>query len=56
MAAVMTSFSTGVTTRPNATGTMVSPGNGHVVICLGPEMSAEPPGDRLLDYDWATRS
>jgi phenylpropionate dioxygenase-like ring-hydroxylating dioxygenase large terminal subunit len=55
MSAVMTSFSTGVTSKPNATGTMVSPGNGHVAICLGPEMSAEPPGDKLLDYDWATR-
>jgi 3-phenylpropionate/trans-cinnamate dioxygenase subunit alpha len=55
MSAVMTSFSGGVTTKPNATGTMVSPGNGHMLICVGPEMSGEPPGDILLDYDWTTR-
>jgi len=56
MSAITTSFSTGVTTRPNATGTLLSPGNGHVLICVGPEMSGEPPGDKLLDYDWQTRA
>jgi 3-phenylpropionate/trans-cinnamate dioxygenase alpha subunit len=34
---------------------MESLGNGHVSICLGPEMSAEPPEGKLLDYDWDTR-
>jgi phenylpropionate dioxygenase-like ring-hydroxylating dioxygenase large terminal subunit len=55
LSAVTTSFSTGATTKRNATGTMVSTGNGHVVICIGPEMSGEPPEDKLLDYDWAIR-
>src|SRR5262249_61997321 len=31
LSAIKTSFSTGVTTKPNASGTMLSPGNGHVV-------------------------
>jgi 3-phenylpropionate/trans-cinnamate dioxygenase subunit alpha len=56
MSAVMTAFSSGVTTKPEATGTMVSPGNGHVLICVGPEMSGEPPGGQLLNYDWQVRT
>src|SRR5260370_2778643 len=56
LSAITTSFSTGVTTKPNATGTMVSPGNGHIAICVGPEMSGEPPGDKLLEDDCATRA
>jgi phenylpropionate dioxygenase-like ring-hydroxylating dioxygenase large terminal subunit len=55
LSAITTSFSTGVTTKPDATGTMVSPGNGHVVICVGPEMVGEPPISELQAYDTETR-
>jgi phenylpropionate dioxygenase-like ring-hydroxylating dioxygenase large terminal subunit len=55
LSAITTAFSTGVTTKPNATGTMVSPGNGHVLICVGPEMTGEPPVSELQAYDQETR-
>ncbi len=55
LSAITTAFSTGVTARPEATGTMVSPGNGHVLICVGPEMVGEPPVGELQAYDRATR-
>ena len=51
LSAVRTAFSTGVTTKPETTGSMVSPGNGHILICVGPEDSGEPPMPELLDYE-----
>src|SRR6266567_3668035 len=35
LSAVKTAFSSGASTKPDATGTMVSPGNGHMLICFG---------------------
>jgi len=55
LSAVKTSFSTGVTTKPNATGHMVSPGNGHIAICVGPNDVGEPPMPELLAYEAETR-
>jgi len=55
LSAVKTSFSTGVTTKPETTGAMVSPGNGHVLICVGPNDSGEPPMPALLDYEQQIR-
>ena len=55
LSAVKTSFSTGVTTKPDTTGSMVSPGNGHVLICVGPKDSGEPPMPELLDYEQQIR-
>jgi hypothetical protein len=55
LSAVKTSFSTGVTTKPDTTGAMVSPGNGHVLICVGPKDTGEPPMPELLDYEQQIR-
>jgi phenylpropionate dioxygenase-like ring-hydroxylating dioxygenase large terminal subunit len=51
LSAVTTAFSSGVTTRPTTTGSMVSPGNGHVLICLGPTDVADPPMPEILAYE-----
>src|SRR3989441_7528756 len=51
LSAIKTSFSAGVVTKPNATGTMVSPGNGHVVICVGPNDVGDPPVPEILAYE-----
>jgi len=51
LSAVKTAFSTGVTTKPNATGHMVSPGNGHISICVGPNDSGEPPVPEIQAYE-----
>src|SRR5712691_8857021 len=56
LSAVKTAFSTGVTTKPNATGHMVSPGNGHISICVGPNDSGEPPMPEVLEYEAAIRA
>src|SRR3989442_7538433 len=51
LSAIKTSFSAGVVTKPNATGTMVSPGNGHVLICVGPNDVGDPPVPEILAYE-----
>jgi phenylpropionate dioxygenase-like ring-hydroxylating dioxygenase large terminal subunit len=51
LSAIKTSFSVGVVTKPNATGTMVSPGNGHVVLCVGPNDVGDPPVPEILAYE-----
>jgi 3-phenylpropionate/trans-cinnamate dioxygenase alpha subunit len=56
LSAVKTAFSTGVTTKPNATGHMVSPGNGHISICVGPNDSGEPPMPELQAYEEEIRA
>jgi phenylpropionate dioxygenase-like ring-hydroxylating dioxygenase large terminal subunit len=55
LSAVKTAFSTGVTTKPNATGSMVSPGNGHISICVGPDDIGDPPMPAVLDYEESIR-
>ncbi len=51
LSAITTAFSSGVTTRPTTTGSMVSPGHGHSLICLGPQDVAEPPVPEILAYE-----
>jgi phenylpropionate dioxygenase-like ring-hydroxylating dioxygenase large terminal subunit len=51
LSAITTSFSTGVTAKPSTTGAMVSPGNGHVLICVGPDDVADPPVPEILAYE-----
>jgi 3-phenylpropionate/trans-cinnamate dioxygenase subunit alpha len=51
LSAVRTSFSTGVTTKPETSGAIVSPGNGHVLICVGPQDTGEPPMPEILEYE-----
>src|SRR5215470_346350 len=55
LSAIRTGFSVGATARPTNTGAMVSPGNGHVLICVGPNESGEPPVPELLAYEEAIR-
>jgi phenylpropionate dioxygenase-like ring-hydroxylating dioxygenase large terminal subunit len=51
LSAVQTSFSTGVGIKPETIGAMVSPGNGHILICVGPNDTGEPPMPELLEYE-----
>jgi phenylpropionate dioxygenase-like ring-hydroxylating dioxygenase large terminal subunit len=55
LSAIKTAFSTGVGTKPETTGSMVSPGNGHILICVGPNDSGEPPMPELLGYERQVR-
>jgi phenylpropionate dioxygenase-like ring-hydroxylating dioxygenase large terminal subunit len=51
LSAVQTSFSTGIQSKPGTKGSMVSPGNGHVLICVGPDDIADPPVPEVLAYE-----
>ena len=55
LSALETGFAAGVSTKPDTTGSMVSPGNGHVVICFGPKDSSDPPVPEILDYEQQIR-
>ncbi|HTT81099.1 MAG TPA: SRPBCC family protein, partial [Stellaceae bacterium] len=37
--------------KPATTGAMVSPGNGHVLICVGPDDIGDPPLPEVLAYE-----
>jgi phenylpropionate dioxygenase-like ring-hydroxylating dioxygenase large terminal subunit len=56
LSAVKTSFSSGASTKPDATGTMVSPGNGHMLICFGPTDIGDPPMPEILAYEREIRA
>ena len=56
LSAIRTSFSSGVTAQPNATGAMVSPAPGHVLICVGPNDVADPPVPEILAYEQEIRA
>jgi phenylpropionate dioxygenase-like ring-hydroxylating dioxygenase large terminal subunit len=51
LSAVTTNFSLGASTRQETQGTLLSPGNGHVVICFGPNDVADPPVAEILEYE-----
>jgi phenylpropionate dioxygenase-like ring-hydroxylating dioxygenase large terminal subunit len=51
LSAVKTAFSTGITTKPETTGSIVSPGNGHILICVGPNDVGDPPMPEILEYE-----
>jgi phenylpropionate dioxygenase-like ring-hydroxylating dioxygenase large terminal subunit len=51
LSAVKTAFSTGITTKPETTGSIVSPGNGHILICVGPNNVGDPPMPEILEYE-----
>jgi phenylpropionate dioxygenase-like ring-hydroxylating dioxygenase large terminal subunit len=55
LSAVKTAFSAGVTAQPTSAGAAVSPGNGHGLICVGPNDVAEPPIPELLAYEQSIR-
>ena len=51
LSAVKTDFSTGVSTKADTKGAMVSPGPGHILICVGPDDIGDPPMPELLEYE-----
>jgi 3-phenylpropionate/trans-cinnamate dioxygenase alpha subunit len=51
LSAVTTSFSSGVQGKPGTKGSMVSPGNGHILICVGPDDIGDPPVPEVLAYE-----
>src|ERR1700739_798299 len=48
---VMTGFDTAPTAQAELRGTLVSPGNGHVVICVGPDDLDGAPTPTIIDYE-----
>ncbi len=55
LSAINVGFSPAATARRAWTGTMLSPGNGHGIIALGPQDSAEAPVPEILAYEQAIR-
>jgi 3-phenylpropionate/trans-cinnamate dioxygenase alpha subunit len=55
LSAVQTSFSSGVQGKPGTTGSIVSPGNGHILICVGPGDIGDPPVPEVLAYEQQIR-
>jgi phenylpropionate dioxygenase-like ring-hydroxylating dioxygenase large terminal subunit len=51
LSAVKTGFSTGVSTKSESVGAMVSPGPGHILICVGPDDIGDPPMPEILEYE-----
>ena len=55
LSAIRTGFSAGVTAKPTAGGTMLSPGNGHCILAVGPQDVSDPPIPDILAYEEAIR-
>jgi 3-phenylpropionate/trans-cinnamate dioxygenase subunit alpha len=55
LSAIKTGFAGDFRLRPTTGGMLVSPGNGHCIIALGPNDVAEPPEPELLSYEAETR-
>ena len=55
LSAISSGFSPSTTVRRAWQGSVVSPGNGHGIIALGPEDSAEAPVPEILAYEEAIR-
>jgi phenylpropionate dioxygenase-like ring-hydroxylating dioxygenase large terminal subunit len=55
LSAITTAFSIGVTANPKSTGSIVSPGNGHSLITVGPDDSSDPPVEVIQAYERAIR-
>lgn len=51
LSGIRSGFSVGVTAQPASNGAIVSPGNGHGLITVGPNDSPDPPVDLLKDYE-----
>ena len=50
-AAIATRFSVGSTASPASANRMVSPGNGHVLICIGPDGFGDAPMPEIQAYE-----
>jgi phenylpropionate dioxygenase-like ring-hydroxylating dioxygenase large terminal subunit len=55
LSAITTGFSTGVTAKPTAGGTMLSLDNGHCIMAVGPNDVSDPPMPEILAYEEAIR-
>ncbi len=51
LSAVRTGFSGAATVRPDFTGNLISPGNGHCIIAIGPDDLTDPPVDVISQYE-----
>jgi phenylpropionate dioxygenase-like ring-hydroxylating dioxygenase large terminal subunit len=56
LSAVETGFSVGSTATPKHANRMVSPGNGHVLICIGPDGYGDAPVPEIQQYERTIRS
>jgi phenylpropionate dioxygenase-like ring-hydroxylating dioxygenase large terminal subunit len=55
-AAITTGFSVGSTASPATANRMVSPGNGHVLICIGPDGFGDAPMPEIQAYEREIRA
>jgi phenylpropionate dioxygenase-like ring-hydroxylating dioxygenase large terminal subunit len=55
LSAVETGFSVGSTSRPSGRNKMVSPGNGHMTICIDPDNYGDAPMPVIQEYERAIR-
>jgi 3-phenylpropionate/trans-cinnamate dioxygenase alpha subunit len=55
LSAIRSGFSFGANTRPEAEGRIVSPGNGHAIVCVGPNDMTEPPMPEILAHEQEIR-
>ncbi|HVB17962.1 MAG TPA: aromatic ring-hydroxylating dioxygenase subunit alpha [Stellaceae bacterium] len=51
LSAMTTGFSVGSTATPKGGNRMVSPGNGHVLICIGPDSYGDAPMPEIQEYE-----
>jgi phenylpropionate dioxygenase-like ring-hydroxylating dioxygenase large terminal subunit len=56
LSAIRSGFSGGASLKPMASGTMLSPGNGHCIIAFGPHDIGDPPVPEVLAYEESIRS
>ncbi len=55
LSAVRTGFSSDFRLRADSGGRVLSPGNGHCIICIGPDDVSDPPVPQILAYEKAVR-
>jgi len=51
LSAIRTGFGGDFRVQPDPRGTMLSPGNGHCIIAVAPDMVADPPAPAVLAYE-----
>ena len=51
LSGVLTGFSGAATVRPDFTGNLISPCNGHLIIAIGPDDLTDPPSDAISRYE-----
>jgi phenylpropionate dioxygenase-like ring-hydroxylating dioxygenase large terminal subunit len=51
LSAITTGFNSGASIKPETKGSLVSPGNGHILICFGPNDVSDPPVPEILEYE-----